>query len=530
MYQQQGLLEYPKNVITTMKKMYLWMLAAILTCGLTLTSCVKEDNAAVPVVPGGELVQPENDFETMVPALPGNPEVIAALQKIPGVKDVKCFHNVHMGECYFFNFEQDIDHMNPALGKFKQQVVLKYKGKDAHTVLHTEGYALRGDPEEDKNRLDSILPPDIVTTYKTNCVAVEHRYHGWSLPQGYSNEFTFLNTWQQSSDLHCIVTALKASGMFSGKWVSTGVSKNGETTAFYAYHYPNEMDAYVPYCGPYLTSLNDKRVGTQVLTAPDLKDELEKTKAAIRYAFSNKTLLNQLTAWYATEKAKTVKGMTQAQIEAMFAGEILGNLFDKEAYVHVNLWRSWIPTETSSAEEFYKFFMADKSTKYKNETKQEIAARQALAKHELNVQTGFDFLGRRAAAPAKRLDPYVAQTCVDLGNFSWDYAWFEDLLTPQQLKELNAYELNPKTFGVTYDNGKFINEFLEAMKTTPCKMLFVYGGSDPWTGGAIADDIVNANPNISKMIVQYGIHNDTTSYWTEANKKQLSDFLDPFLK
>jgi len=30
--------------------------------------------------------------------------------------------------------------------------------------------------------------------------------------------------------------------------------------------------------------------------------------------------------------------------------------------------------------------------------------------------------------------------------------------------------------------------------------------------------------------VQYGIHNDTTSYWTEANKKQLSDFLDPFLK
>ena len=35
------------------------------------------------------------------------------------------------------------------------------------------------------------------------------------------------------------------------------MSKNGETTAFYAYHYPNEMDAYVPFCGPYLTSLTD---------------------------------------------------------------------------------------------------------------------------------------------------------------------------------------------------------------------------------------------------------------------------------
>lgn len=201
------------------------------------------------------------------------------------------------------------------------------------------------------------------------------------------------------------------------------------------------MDAYVPYCGPYLTSLNDKRIGTQVLTAPNLKNELEKTKAAIRYAFSTKTLLNQLIAWYATEKAQTVKGMTQAQIESVFAADIFGNLFDKEAYVHVNLWRNWIPTETSSAEEFYKFFMADKSTKYKNETQQEIAARQALAKHELNVQTGFGFLGRRAAAPAKRLNPFVAQTCVDLGNFSWDYTWIEDLMTPQQWKDLNADNL-----------------------------------------------------------------------------------------
>ena len=515
-----------------MKKMNAWMLAAILICGLTLVSCVKEDNAAVPDISGGGLVQNENEFETMVPALPGNPEVIAALQKIPGVTDIKCFNHYKEGECYFFNFEQDIDHQNPALGKFKQQVVLKYKDKDYNTVLHTEGYALGGEPDVNTNRLDSIVLPAIVEIYKTNCVAVEHRYHGWSLPQGYSNEFTFLNAWQQSSDLHSIVTALKASGMFKGKWVSTGVSKNGETTAFYAYHYPNDMDVYVPYCGPYLTSLNDKRVGTQVLTAKDIVSELQKIKAVIRYAFSNKTLLHQLTAWYATEKPNDVRGMTQDQIDDMFAAEIFTNLFEKESNVHISLWKSWIPTETSSAEDFYKFFMANKATKFKNETQQEIAARCAFAKHEMNRQlTSFGFIGRRAAyKPVKRFYPYDVQTCIDLGNFSWDYAWIEDLLTPQQWKELNGAEIRPETFGVIYDNGKFINEFLEGMKTTPCKILFVYGGADPWTGAAIADDIILANPNISKLTVFEGTHTDFVNYWTDKDKQKLYEFLDPFLK
>jgi hypothetical protein len=68
------------------------------------------------------------------------------------------------------------------------------------------------------------------------------------------------------------------------------------------------------------------------------------------------------------------------------------------------------------------------------------------------------------------------------------------------------------------------------MKTTPCKILFVYGGADPWTGAAIADDIILANPNISKLTVFEGTHTDFVNYWTDKDKQKLYEFLDPFLK
>ena len=44
--------------------------------------------------------------------------------------------------------------------------------------------------------------------------------------------------------------------MGNGKWLAMRVSKNGMTTAHYAYHYPNEMDAYVGLHNDYIDQWN----------------------------------------------------------------------------------------------------------------------------------------------------------------------------------------------------------------------------------------------------------------------------------
>ena len=522
-----------------MKKKTFAMLATILCCGLLMTSCKDDDNNNVtpeqpeqpeqPVQPEAKLIQPENQFETKVAAISGDPQLEAALKAIPGVTDLKCFNNVNMGTTYFFNFEQDIDHKNPSLGKFKQQVLLKYVGKDAHTVLHTEGYALAGEPDKNVNRLDSVNPPYMVHTYETNCVIVEHRYHGWSLPEGYTNSFKYLNTWQQSTDLHCIVTALKASGLFPKKWVSTGVSKNGETTAFYAYHYPNEMDAYVPFCGPYLTSLTDPRVGDYMLNAADLKPELEKIKAAFRHVASNEQLRNELLARFIKDFPAIAKDKTADQLYIDFIASIYTYLYDKEAYVHVSKWRDYIPTANSTVEQFYWFLMANADTQYPDDTPQEQAARHAMKvndSHRLLTDRHLITRSNDSNDAAQRFDPYTVQTCIDMGNYVYNYSWLKDLLTADQWKKLGKVVFTPEQFGVTYDGGKFIKEFLKGMETTPCKMLFVYGSADPWTGAALPDP---ANPNVQKLIVYLGTHTDVTTYWTTEDEQTLKNFLDPII-
>ena len=61
----------------------------------------------------------------------------------------------------------------------------------------------------------------------------------------------------------------------------------------------------------------------------------------------------------------------------------------------------------------------------------------------------------------------------------------------------------------TYDGGKLMNSFLDFVKNNrnkdKCKMVFIYGGNDPWTGAAIPDPDPN-DPYVKKHIVPKGIH------------------------
>lgn len=157
-----------------------------------------------------------------VAAVAGDPAVVAALNSIPNVTDVKPFMTEAAGLAYYFNYKNYISHDNPSLGTYKQQVVLVYSRADDPVVLHTEGYTLSGiqSGEGNKNRLDKMDFPTFLYTlskdyadynnkFNVNCVAVEYRYHGFSLPEGNTDKFTYLNAKEHSADLHAIVTDLK---------------------------------------------------------------------------------------------------------------------------------------------------------------------------------------------------------------------------------------------------------------------------------------------------------------------------------
>ena len=105
----------------------------------------------------------------------------------------------------------------------------------------------------------------------------------------------------------------------------------------------------------------------------------------------------------------------------------------------------------------------------------------------------------------------------------------EGLSTDDERKAI-LIDSTPATYGVTYDNGKFMKEFLGGMKQSTCNMMFVYGMQDPWTGAQIPDD--NLGVNSRKLFIQQpysysmaGLHNDAIDQWNSSERNELFKWL-----
>lgn len=483
---------------------------------MTFTACTPEDNA---VAPSSELSGDIDMFES-VKANEGDPAVVAALKSIPNVAEVKPFINVGspnneetaLGQCYYIKYKQPIDHDNPALGTYEQQVVLTYVGSNAPTILHTQGYALAGEHGKNHNRLDSIAAPafmymlatgqnaDGSFKFSTNCVQVEYRYHGFSLPEGDENSFKYLNAKQQSDDLHNIVTDLKQA-LLKGKWLSTGVSKNGMTTYDYAYYYPGDVDVYVPFVAPLLFQNEDMRIGDYMINSA-VKDYLPQIKAAFQKLVSDQKVLDA-TAQYALKYFKEDRDYDVPADSVLHytVGFAYDHLFSKQSYGDIEAWSKFIPKEGDDPATYALFFYLDENDK-------RIYGQQSGTRGPLR----------------QRNDPFGMQIPVDQGNIGYNYSWVKEgtLLTASDKKYFDDIEKKSKAS----DKVELSYKVKDFLKTTDCKMFFVYGENDPWTGAAIDDP---TNENVKKMVIKGGTHNDAIYNYTADERNKLMDFVKSIL-
>jgi len=501
-----------------MRKFNLFVIAALMG-SMTFTACTSEDDAVAPSAPSGELSGDIDMFKT-VKANEGDPAVVAALKSIPNVAEVKPFINVGranneeiaLGQCYYIKYKQPIDHDNPALGTYEQQVVLTYVDSNAPSILHTQGYALAGEHGKNHNRLDSIDAPmfmymlstgqnaDGSFKFSTNCVQVEYRYHGFSLPEGDENSFKYLSAKQQSADLHNIVTDLKKA-LLKGKWLSTGVSKNGMTTYDYAYYYPGDVDVYVPFVAPLLFQNEDMRIGDYMINSA-VKDYLPQIKAAFQKLVSDQKVLDATAPYalkfYKEDKSFDVPADSVLHYTVEFAYD---HLFGKQSYGDVDVWSKFIPKEGDDPATYALFFSLD-------ENDNRIYRQQSGTRGPLR----------------QRNDPFEMQIPVDQGNNGYNYSWVKEgtLLTDSDKKYFDDKEKSSKASKKT-ELSYLVKDFL---KTTDCKMFFVYGENDPWTGAAIDDP---TNENVKKLVIKNGTHNDAIHTYTDDERKQLMDFVKSIL-
>jgi hypothetical protein len=145
---------------------------------------------------------------------------------------------------YELVIRQPLDHWHLEKGYFYQHATLLHKGFSRPTVIETQGYWLYDHRDEVEKMLDA------------NDINVEYRFYGKSAPD--SIPWDDLTIEQATADWHAINQLFR--NIYTGKWVSTGVSKGGESTLYYKYFYPQDVDLSLPYVAPLDNSLEDKRL------------------------------------------------------------------------------------------------------------------------------------------------------------------------------------------------------------------------------------------------------------------------------
>ena len=201
-------------------------------------------------------------------------DVFDFLKAIPGAKVVRK-DTTSYKEFYILMLPQPVDHNNPAGAKFLQRIYVGYMGKTNPTVIVTEGYGA-----EYVGPTSATEPTRLLNA---NQLYVEHRYFGISTPA--LVDWKYMTAEQDAGDYHAIHQLFGQ--LFTGKWISTGVSKGGQTAVEYKVFYPEDVDVSIPYVAPLNYCLQDKRIDRHFKHV-GTKEDREKIKDLQLYLFKNK--------------------------------------------------------------------------------------------------------------------------------------------------------------------------------------------------------------------------------------------------
>ena len=475
-----------------------------------------------------------NNNTPRTPGLPTSDEIVEKLEKTAGISDITIqYSQANPDEYgYYFNVEQLKDHKNPKGGTFKQRCFLMFTGYDSPVVLDTEGYALQDSVDNTEVR------QDLVKYLKANYISVEHRYFGTSLPEPFENtDFTYLYTDQAAADLHAVVTLLQKN-LFprTNKWVATGVSKSGITSALYAYYSDkngwNDIDLFIPFCAPFIKgsqeSCQDQALGYYLTNIcgsgyPAGSEEavayqrLHAMPAAItankalrdeclrKFHQDDPVFYKELLGFYEGEKLE--KAATAAVINTFYS-----NLFDHFSYIQFSSWAKYVPDPAKATAPDADFFDIYAVADFVFMTNQKLKEKIKRDKQKSATRAPYDdntLLTFREAEPSM---PYYLQSYRELGSYSFDFSLVDGTyLTKAFADEVGYLQSTDYEFSKRYqgqwDGGKLMTDLHKWAATTSTQpIIFVYSYNDPWTANGIDDAVNDPARKVWKVTNLIGTH------------------------
>lgn len=378
--------------------------------------------------------------------------------------------NDHFTQAYKVVLEQPLDHGNPQAGFFKHYMYVSHTDYKKPTVLVTEGYNARHRTYE----LSKLL--------EANQVMVEYRFYGKSRPD--SIPWQYLTNDLAVEDYHTILKKLKH--LYKNKWISTGISKGGETVLIYKSKYPEDIDVAVPYVAPLINTQEDPR--TNALINSVGTDECRaKIVTFQRAVLKNRAEVLKKVKIYAE---KNRMHFTQVPIEEALEYSVLEFPF--------SFWQ-WggkceeIPDENANSHELYTYLIKISGVSLYNDK-------------------GFH-----------HYLPSFYQHMIELGYYGFDLEPVKDLLT--EVKSSSNKRFAPSGVDLTY-NESYIKEVRDYIENNGNKILYIYGAYDPW--GACAPE-PKSDVDALVMVLKKGDHGTRIRHFSKQDQEIILNKLKKWL-
>jgi len=353
------------------------------------------------------------------------------LFELPDVIFKKLDHSDH-GEVYQLNVKQPLDHKDHSQGHFYQKVFLTHKGFDNINVIATEGYSCS------RNRIY-----ELTKLLDANQIEVEHRYFGESMPD--SLDYQYLNLTQATADLHKINQLMRQ--IYSGKWVSTGISKGGATTIFYRYFYPEDVNVSVPYVAPINYEFEEQRIY-------EFLDQVGTPKCRKRIKEFQIRMLknsNKIMPWISFYSLGAKLEFSYLTMEQAFELAVLEYPFSFWQWGHQC---EDIPSEEESLQ---------KATEY------------------LLDVSGVDFFSDQTMTT---YGSHYYQSATEMGYYGYEIDEFKDYLKALPLDKNPHAAFVPNKMDVEFD-GTLLEKLSDWLLEHGDEFIYIYGELDTWSASAV---------------------------------------------
>ena len=375
-------------------------------------------------------------------------------------------------EIYEIFIDQPVDHKNPEGDHFIQKIYIGHIDYNLPVVVQLAGYSLS---YPRCNELADIL--------NCNKIQVEHRYFGESAPENV--QWEYLTVEQSARDHHQIISLLK--DIYQGKWISSGISKGGQTTMFHRYFFNDDVDASVPYVAPLNIAEEDPRI-YHFLDNVGTKECRDKMILFQREVLKRE---DEMLEMFLDDTKKLGYTYSIGGDRLIFEFVVLEYTFAFWQWQNNNC--DEIPNISASSEELF---------------------------NHLKRNSPFKYYSDQGIAP---ILPFFYQAYSEIGYYGYDISSLKDLL--REVRDPSSKIFIPPNSNPQFDCSLMqrINSFIQKRANN---MIFIYGENDTWSAPAIQ---LTGETNSIKMVKESGSHRTRIKHFSDEEKEIIYSALEDWL-